>query len=91
MLCTLSSRIISLVKGKTTKGAPAPIRDEEDELEADEENLADEEEADEEEADEEADEEDAESVSGRCDCSWARWGCGRNDGSRCWRVCCGRG
>ena len=44
MLCTLSSRIISLIKGEPTKGVQTPIRDEEDELEADEEE-ADEEEA----------------------------------------------
>ena len=23
-----------------------------------------------------------------CDCGWASRGCGRNDGSRCWIVCC---
>ena len=27
---------------------------------------------------------------GRCDCSWAKNGCGSNDRTRCWNVCCGK-
>lgn len=29
-----------------------------------------------------------ESTSARCDCTWAKGGCGDSDGSVCWHECC---